>query len=169
MCCNVLQFVAVWLCVAVCCSVLQCGSVCCSVLQCVAVWCSVLQCVAASVQVSVPVYVATVAQMNVTLHISGSHVTQINESYNTHECVKSHAWMYHWTRMCDMTHWDMTHWDMTHWDMTHSWMYHSTQTNRIGHVSLSFSAYVMWCRSSHGVATISRLLKIIGLFCKRAL
>jgi len=38
----------IWLCVAVCCSVLQCITVCCSVLQCVAVccsvsWCSVLQ------------------------------------------------------------------------------------------------------------------------------
>ena len=35
-----------WLCVAVCCSVLQCVAVCCSVLQCVAVRCSVLRCVA---------------------------------------------------------------------------------------------------------------------------
>jgi len=37
-CCSVLQ------CVAVCCSVLQCVTVCCSVLQYVAVCCSVLQC-----------------------------------------------------------------------------------------------------------------------------
>jgi len=33
-------------CVAVCCSVLQCAAVCCSVLQCAAVCCSALQCVA---------------------------------------------------------------------------------------------------------------------------
>jgi len=33
-----------YVCVAVCCSVLQCVAVCCSVLQCVAVCCSVLQC-----------------------------------------------------------------------------------------------------------------------------
>ena len=38
-CCSMLQ------CVAVCCSMLQCVAVCCSVLQCVAVCCSVLQCV----------------------------------------------------------------------------------------------------------------------------
>ena len=49
-CCSVLQFVAVCCsvlpCVAVCCSVLQCVAVCCSVLQCVAACCSVSQCVA---------------------------------------------------------------------------------------------------------------------------
>jgi len=49
-CCRVLQCVAVCCsvlqCVAECCRVLQCVAVCCSVLQCVAVCCSVLQCVA---------------------------------------------------------------------------------------------------------------------------
>ena len=35
-----------YVCVAVCCSVLQCVAVCCCVLQCVVVCCSVLQCVA---------------------------------------------------------------------------------------------------------------------------
>jgi len=92
-------------CVAVCCSVFQCAAVCCSVLQCVAVCCSVLQCVAASVQVSVPVYVATVAQMNVTLHKwtwrctyqgamshkSTSHITHTNASNHTRECIIEHA------------------------------------------------------------------------------
>ena len=42
---NILRYVGVIKCVAVCCSVLQCVAVCCSVLQCVAVCCSVLQCV----------------------------------------------------------------------------------------------------------------------------
>ena len=45
-CCSVLQ------CVAACCSVLQCVAVCCSVLQCVAVRCSMLQCVAVCCSVS---------------------------------------------------------------------------------------------------------------------
>jgi len=49
-CCSVLSCVAaccsVFQCVAVCCSVLQCAAACFSVLQCVAVCCSVLQCVA---------------------------------------------------------------------------------------------------------------------------
>ena len=46
-CCSVLQ------CLAVCCSVLQCVAVCCSVLQCVAVCCSMLQCVAVCCSVCV--------------------------------------------------------------------------------------------------------------------
>jgi len=55
-CCSVLQYVAVYLCMFCvhvgaaaphrCCSVLQCVAVCCSVSQFIAVCCSVLQCVA---------------------------------------------------------------------------------------------------------------------------
>ena len=43
--CVCMRVACTWLCVAVCCGVLQCVAVCCSMLQCVAVCCSVLQCV----------------------------------------------------------------------------------------------------------------------------
>jgi len=52
-----------YVCIAVCCSVLQCVAVCCSVLQCVAVCCSVLQ------------YVALLHTYPVQYHI---HMTEIN-------------------------------------------------------------------------------------------
>ena len=42
------------------------------------------------------------------------------------------------------------------------WVLHITQITHTTHISHS-------CYSRYGVATISRLLKIIGLFCRRAL
>jgi len=74
------------------------------------------------------------------------HVTHMNESCCTYECVISHIWMSHVTHMNDSCH-------TNEWVMSHIWLSHV-----ISHISV-------W----YGVATISRLLKITGLFCKRAL
>ena len=76
-----------------------------------------------------------------------------------------HTHMHH--RMCDMTHSYVTcliHiWDMTHQSVGHdtfmrvTWLMHTPL-----HASSQYGAV-------YGVALVSRLLKITGLFCKRAL
>jgi len=80
-------------CVAVCCSVLQCVAVCCSVLQCVAVCCSVLQCVAVCCNCNY--FLMSHVRMNewVVLHLWKSHMTHMNASCHTCECVMSYMWM----------------------------------------------------------------------------
>jgi len=82
-------------------------------------------------------------------HVYVWHDSSICVTWLMHICV---AWLIDmcamFIHMCGVTHWDMT-WlihmcDMTHWHLCHD----------------SFI---------YGVATIRRLLKIIRLFCKRAL
>ena len=74
-----------WVCVVVCCGMLQCVAACCSVLQCVAVCCGVLRCVA--VCCSVLQCVAVINQHNHTvfLLLSESLDTRINDSCHTYE------------------------------------------------------------------------------------
>ena len=75
-----------------------------------------------------------------------SHVTHMNESCHTYERVMSHTWMSHDAHMNES-------WYTYVWVMSHMRMRHVTHMKE----------------SCYGVDTIIRLLKIIGLFCKRAL
>jgi len=132
-------------------------------------------------------------------HIWMSHVTRMNESCHTfewvmsiYECVMSHVWMSHVTRMNESRHtyeWVTSHIRMSHVahirisHVTHISMSHVTHMNDSRHTNERVMSYMrMRHRTSHviyesvtclvpvyGVATISRLFKIIGLFCKRAL
>jgi len=75
--------------------------------------------------------------------------------------------------MCDMIPWHRC--QLYQWVMSHVWMSHVTHMCESCHTyewvmspeSIRFVIHMnAWC---NGVATISRLLKTIGLFCKRAL
>jgi len=70
------------------CSVLQCVAVCCSVSQCVAVCRSVLQCVA--VCCSMRIRDATHVNESLSLSLSLTRVTNINENGHTYDGVMSH-------------------------------------------------------------------------------
>jgi len=78
-----------------------------------------------------------------------SHVTHLSASCHTNEWVRSHVGMGHVTRMHESWHTYVR--DMYIHSMTHIGMSHATQNNE------------------YGVASNSRLLTIIGLFCKRTL
>jgi len=84
----------------------------------------------------------------VTSHMWMSHVSHMNESRHTYEWVMSHIvmlWMSHVTHVNESCH-------TCEWVMSHIWMSPVSQMNKS-------------CLT-YGVATISRLLKIIGLFCR---
>jgi len=161
-------------------------------------------------------------------HICMSHVTHMNASWHTYECVMSHIWMRHVTHInasCHtyesvMSHMWMRHVKHVHVSchtygcvMSHIWIHHIKLHMSMRHVTHSNArmrcilwkktytirkeTYVIWkethqrdlryshlcltskpcvCQmcswatnSSYGVASISRLLKIIGLFCKKSL
>jgi len=96
-------------------------------------------------------------------HMRFSHVVpSIGDIY---EWVMSHVWMSHVTHMNESCHTCescptyeriMSHiWVIPHiWVMLHMWMTHVTDKTESR------------CVVCNGVATISRLLKIIGLFCR---
>jgi len=75
------------------------------------------------------------------------------ESSHMHGWVMSHTWIKHTSHIYE---WDSCMWDR--WVMVHTWIEHITYMNETWHA-----------RMPCGVATISRLFKITGLFCKRAL
>jgi len=89
-------------------------------------------------------------------YIWSSHVTHVNESCYTSEGVMSHAWI-------SPSHMWMRH--VTHVNescytservTSHMWMSHFTHANVSCHT----------CELQYGVAMISRLLTITGLFCR---
>ena len=93
-----------------------------------------------------------------------SYVTETH-SCHTYEWVTSHIWMIRVANMNESCH-------TCEWVMSQIWMSHVT------HMNESFRKYELsyiWMRRvanmneschTYGVATISRLLKIIGLFCR---
>jgi len=91
-------------------------------------------------------------------HIRMRHDTHVNEACHTYEGVMSHLWMSHGTHMNESCH--TYEGVMSHtyeWVMARMWMIHVTHMNES-------------CRThtneSYGVATISRLLKMICVFCR---
>ena len=163
-------------CAEVCCSVLQCVAVCCSVLQCVAVCCSVLQCVAVCCSDTTRwVDALRTATCNLRFNASCDSPAKRASAY---ACMS----MSHVNQSCCTSEWvsRVAHMDelcCTYgWVMSHIWMSHVTHMNeschaydwvmshiRIRHVPLTS------CPTWYGVASMSRLLKITGLFCKRAI
>jgi len=144
LCWYVLQSVAricsVLQCAAVCCSVLQCVAVCCSVLQCVVVCCSVLQCVLQCVVVCCSVLSCVVLCCSV--------LQGIAVCCRILQCVAACYCVLQCVAVC------------------------CSVSQCVAVVALCCS--VLQCvaltsPATYGVATISRLLKVIGLFCKRAL
>ena len=88
-------------------------------------------------------------------------VCDMTHSYVWHDSCICVTWLMH---MCDMAHAYVWHdsficatWLIHMCDMTHSYVWHD---------SFIHSQGVSYC---YGVTTIGRLLKIIGLFCKRAI
>jgi len=182
----------------VCCSVLQCVAVCCSVLQCVAVCCSVLQCVAVCCSVSttpfIHIYSFTIWVLPTILFVHHSplylfttllftrfiYVCIMIHHMNTATlCVAVCCSVLHCVAvccsvlqsvsqccsmyMCIMTH----HMSAT---LTHDSMYSAFYV----FIPL-FIHQIMTCVCWLTIwvlpwpTTLSRLLQIIGLFCKRAL
>ena len=73
------------------------------------------------------------------------------------------------SKLANMQHGFAT-WLIRVWDMTHShltFLIHTWETWLTFEIKLNTETYFM--QPSYGVSTISRLLKIIGLFCKRTL
>jgi len=101
-------------------------------------------------------------------HIWMSHVTHTNASRHTHECVMAYIWMSDTPYFNESHEWVTPHTYMRH---THTYTSHATHMNEWYH---TFKG-VIWVRhtshthQTYGVASLSRIDKIIGLFCKRAL
>jgi len=153
--CSVVQ------CGAVCCSVLQCVAVCCSVLPCLVwamrrvactllhVWCSVLQCVAVCCSVLQCVAVCCSVELACTM----LHVWCIWSSHLTH------LWMNHF--MNKPGSFNSLQYTCVFWIRTLRcvcWCPSVVHMKALHDSSLNESCY--------GVATISRLLKMITLFCR---
>jgi len=165
-CCNALQCVAmrcsVLQCVAVCCSVLQRVTVCCSMLQFVAVSCGVLHCVA--VCCSMPQYVAMRCSECVAV------------CCNALQCVAVRVYgLQTYTQIAEPPLRLLNY-----GPQMESYKYiHMNDCSRIVSTRFFKNFCPTWRRKTqkilysidyqYGVATISRLLEIIGLFCKRAL
>jgi len=138
-CCGVLR------CVAVCCGVLQCVAVCCSVLRHVAVRCSgrgrhrsaITMCASVNIFKKNP-YLYD--------HILIYMYMYIYMDIHIYTYVYAYIWTY--TRTC-----------------THAYIhsYKHMHTNTYIYTAWPFLIAIM---ETYGVATISRLVKIIGLFCK---
>jgi len=173
--CSVLQCVLKWY-EAIpifwyCTCVLQCVAVCCSVLQCVWKWCEAspilirAMLLIAHVTVTWRIYRCSLSQPRVLSRIWVSHGTRMHTSCHT---VMSHIWTFV-TRSSHVTHmnesWHAHIWVMSHSHVTHikpcyarKDAYSRTQVCRR---NMCQNPYVCY-----GVATMSRLLKIIGLFCR---
>jgi len=124
--------------------VLQCVAVCCSVLQCVAVCCSVCMRYVTDITHIRISHVSSPCHRHDT-HMNESNICAMSQTYNTYERV-----------MC----------------MSHViWQKHIRKGNVYApchrHPTHTEDSCV-WAMA-YGVATISRLLQIIGVFCKRAL
>jgi len=138
-------------CVAVCCSVLQCAAQCCNVLQCVAVCCSASLGVAKVYLFCTGVLQCTAVCCNVPQYIALAPIYQA-VTPNSHPLLRSYNL---WIKYYD---------PQPH--MLGFFVYHSIW------IKLLPQFVPLTCELGcicHGVATISRLLKIIGRFCKRAL
>jgi len=81
-------------------------------------------------------------------HTWMSQVAHMNMSRHTYAWVTSHVWMSHVTHMNESCH-------TYEWVMSHTWMSQVARMNE--------------SRYTYGVALVSRIDKIIGLFCKRDL
>ena len=93
-------------------------------------------------------------------HIWMSHVTRMNASWHTYECVKWHTWVSHVTRMnasCDMYEWVMSHMRVLNKNAScHMYdrvMSHE-EISRVTHMNESCHTYewVCWARTSHDVS-----------------
>jgi len=151
-CCSVLQCIAVCCsalqCVAVCCSMWQCVAVCCSVSRCVAVCCNMLQCVAVCRRVLQSVLLClTAVESNYLAHTAQPLAPTAAYLYMWHDPRTEH------TYICDVTHWLSIPIHVTWLIYTCDIGTHSCIPTCVG-------------RRPYGVATISRLLKITGLFCR---
>jgi len=115
-----------------------------------------------------------------------SHMNESHESRPAHTPRKSthwfvtwliDEWSIFWSYPRDMTHLSLI-FDMTHWFVTWLIDWHDSLMNEsrpahtfrksmvpLSRIELWLDVYIIW----YGVATISRLLRIIALFCKRAL
>jgi len=91
-------------------------------------------------------------------HIRMSHVTHTNESCHTYRHTISHIHMSLVTLVNASRH--TCEWVMSHMWMSHEYVMFYMCMSHVSHMNTSWYLY--------GVATISRLLKITGLFCKRA-
>ena len=87
-----IEWFACWVCVAVCCSVLQCVAVCCSILQYVAVRCCVSQCLAVSCSVlqCLAVY-CTLLQCVAACFIVSTARSWEDETRNSHRNAKQNS------------------------------------------------------------------------------
>jgi len=153
-CCGVLR------CAAVCCSVLQCVSVCCSVSKCV---CSVLKCVCSVLQG---------VQSQTILPPLSSHHKQLKlhpRSYthiHTHTLVHAHTYSMDYVHMCTCT-------------VPYKYLGDTARPpSPLRFHTLCLNLYASRRRAhvhacilpiQYGVALVSRIDKIVGLFCKRAL
>jgi len=105
-------------------------------------------------------------------HTWMSHVTHMNESYHTSKWVMSHIWMSHVAHLnesCHTSEWVMSHIWMSHvTGLTLSDVYRIPQGKEMSHVTHIMRHVTLVYKSclTYGVATISRLLKILGLFCR---
>jgi len=103
-----------------------------------------------------------------------SHVTHMNESCHPHEWVMSPTWMSHVTHMNESCHaYDQKSCRTYEQVTSHIWTSHVTHVNESCHTYAWVMSHISPVTSSiwmeYPVATISTLLKIIGLFRKRAL
>jgi len=146
LCCSILCILSSWpvlQCVAVCCSILQCVAVCCSVLPCIAVCCSVLPCVAVCCSIlchlsswSVLQYVAVCCSVLQYVAVCCSVLQHSLPPFILTCDILYHMWM---SRV------------MYQWTMTYVWIKIVMPESCVN-------------ESCYGVAAISRLPKITGLF-----
>ena len=152
-CCSVLQRIAV------CCSVLQCVAVCCSVLQRVAVCCSVLQC----------------AQKD--RFSSKYHFSLVNDPYSKRALLQEIPSSLASPSIIETP--SQPHkigFMLQHILHVKSPFFYDTIQQALPSACSARSTSLLHIEThtytfahTYGVATISRLLKIIGLFCERAL
>ena len=126
------------------------------------------------------IYMSHVTHINESCHTYDSVMSHMNESCHTYEWVMSHIWMSHVTHMNQSYHIWMSH--VTHMNEScHIWMSHVTHMHELCHtcewVMCNAYTWVMsriWmsyachniCSQRHCVAMISRLLQMVGLFCR---
>jgi len=146
--CNVLQYVAM------CCNILQCVAACYSMLARARACCGVWQCVSVRCRVWRPVSAYLSSKTGSLKHAWMSSSTHMNEAYHKYEWDTSHVWMV----------------------VAHTWMSHDSHIKVL--IWLTYYQLKLRCTTTshsnerlvwHGVATMSRLLQKICLFCKRSL